>query len=605
MELTNKYLSFFGIELNASKTTYTYANTDRHYEPIQIWNKHTGETAPSAVAAPTTALRYLGGWLSPSLRSRKGKRMLLAGIHSILNVLQFKKLDWREYRYVIQSVVASKALYYLNVAPFTDAELNAIDRRIAGQFKRTLKLARSTSSHICYLPEAERGFALPSIKQRRDALLIKQAYRCLNDPGHMGKILPLIFSKMANFSLPVNFVFFAMLLLKVSFSTSIQVSPSMGGETPPIVVITELRVKSPPQSHFTWLIPSRVKNPLLFHILCTPLQYPWETLGTATPSSKLSLVTLCLKTIHDTSIVFHWPWRPPSHLLLGPPVSFKLHGQCIKTLSEAILSSGNVSRNFSPSSVYLCPLIDYIYLCPLIVYLCPLMFRPTLLLHLGSATYASHHNSELNLCSSGLINAPSSNIATFSQITHPSFSLPLLFIPLFNRLHHTLAMCAQFAHNGNQTSQPTTHTTKDISLLNNTKNHTNLMPSVCIHTTLRPQIIRQRLALHDSFIQINTQNSVCHRGFCKLQTNLISAPEHILSTNQNTRNKLVIPKHPTVGNNINLPQQHHSSKLIMVRNATSSSSSPAPASTPISTRYILYQLNQCLMHNLVLHNPRR
>ena len=24
MELTNKYLSFFGIELNASKTTYTY-----------------------------------------------------------------------------------------------------------------------------------------------------------------------------------------------------------------------------------------------------------------------------------------------------------------------------------------------------------------------------------------------------------------------------------------------------------------------------------------------------------------------------------------------------------------------------------------------------
>ena len=140
------------------------------------------------MAAPTTALRYLGGWLSPSMRSRKGKRMLLAGIHSILNVLQYKKLEWREYRYVIQSVVASKALY-LNVAPFTDAELDAIDRRIAGQFKKTLKLARSTSSHICYLPEADRGFALPSLKQRRrDALLVKQAYRCLNDPGHLGKL---------------------------------------------------------------------------------------------------------------------------------------------------------------------------------------------------------------------------------------------------------------------------------------------------------------------------------------------------------------------------------------------------------------------------------
>jgi hypothetical protein len=122
------------------------------------------------------------------MRSRKGKRMLLAGIHSILNVLQYKKLEWREYRYVIQSVVASKALYCLNVAPFTDAELDASDRRIAGQLKKTLKLARSTSSHICYLPEADRGFALPSIKQRRDALLVKQAYRCLNDPGHLGKI---------------------------------------------------------------------------------------------------------------------------------------------------------------------------------------------------------------------------------------------------------------------------------------------------------------------------------------------------------------------------------------------------------------------------------
>jgi hypothetical protein len=134
------------------------------------------------VAAPTTALRYLGGWLSPSMRSRKGKRMLLADIHSILNVLQYKKLEWREYRYVIQSVVASKALYYLNVAPFTNAELDAIDRRIAGQFKKTLKLARSTSSHIRYLPETDRSFALPSIKQRRDALLIKQAYRCLKRP---------------------------------------------------------------------------------------------------------------------------------------------------------------------------------------------------------------------------------------------------------------------------------------------------------------------------------------------------------------------------------------------------------------------------------------
>ena len=188
MEFANKYLSFFGVELNAVKTTYTYANTGHHHHPINIWNRHTHTTAPSSVAAPTKALRYLGSWLSPSLRSKKGKTMLLASIHSILNVLQYKHLDWKEYRYIIQAVVESKAMYYLNVAPFTDAELLSLDRRIAGQFKRTLRLARSTSSHILYLPESQRGFALPSIKQRRDALLIRQAYRLLNDPGQLGKV---------------------------------------------------------------------------------------------------------------------------------------------------------------------------------------------------------------------------------------------------------------------------------------------------------------------------------------------------------------------------------------------------------------------------------
>ena len=85
-------------------------------------------------------------------------------------------------------MVASKALYYLNVTPLTDAELDALDRRIALQFKRTLRMSKSTSSHILYLPEEERGFALPSLRQRRDELLLKQAYRGLNDPGILGRV---------------------------------------------------------------------------------------------------------------------------------------------------------------------------------------------------------------------------------------------------------------------------------------------------------------------------------------------------------------------------------------------------------------------------------
>jgi hypothetical protein len=49
-------------------------------------------------------------------------------------------------------------------------------------------MAISTSAHILYLPEEERGFALPSIQQRRDELLLKQGYRGLNDPGPLGKV---------------------------------------------------------------------------------------------------------------------------------------------------------------------------------------------------------------------------------------------------------------------------------------------------------------------------------------------------------------------------------------------------------------------------------
>ena len=62
---------------------------------------------------------------------------------------------------------------------------------------------------------------------------------------------------MANFSLPVIFVFFEMLLLEIIFSTSIQVSPLKGGEIPPFVVTNILLqspwVKTPLHSHCPWM----------------------------------------------------------------------------------------------------------------------------------------------------------------------------------------------------------------------------------------------------------------------------------------------------------------------------------------------------------------
>ena len=83
--------------------------------------------------------------------------------------------------------------------------------------------------------------------------------------------------------------------------------------------------------------------------------------------------------------------------------------------------------------------------------------------------------------------------------------------------------------------------------------------------------------------------------FCKLHTKPISALDHTFQTNQNTQKLLVIYKHPPIGNFITYLKQHHSFNIIMVRNATASSPSSAPASNLISSRYIPLSLNYFLI----------
>ena len=61
MNITSEYLNFFGIELNPKKTTYTYYNTCRHFDPLSIkTTSPTGRVSfqPTAVASPYTPLRY-------------------------------------------------------------------------------------------------------------------------------------------------------------------------------------------------------------------------------------------------------------------------------------------------------------------------------------------------------------------------------------------------------------------------------------------------------------------------------------------------------------------------------------------------------------------
>ena len=89
MNITSEYLNFFGVELNPKKTTYTYYNTRRHFDPVSIkTTSPTGRVSfqPTAVASPYTPLRYLGGHMCPATSWHHAKTLLQAEVRTLLPV---------------------------------------------------------------------------------------------------------------------------------------------------------------------------------------------------------------------------------------------------------------------------------------------------------------------------------------------------------------------------------------------------------------------------------------------------------------------------------------------------------------------------------------
>ena len=61
----------------------------------------------------------------------KGKLMIRNNLLHYYNTLKNKDLATSELKYIIRTVIASQALYYLNVTPLTDTELTTLDNKMA------------------------------------------------------------------------------------------------------------------------------------------------------------------------------------------------------------------------------------------------------------------------------------------------------------------------------------------------------------------------------------------------------------------------------------------------------------------------------------------
>ena len=192
MNLTSEYLNFFGVELNPKKTTYTYYNTRRHFDPVSI--KTTSPTgtvsfSPTAVASPYTPLRYLGGHMCPATSWHHAKTLLQAEVRTLLGILKHKNLSIKEYKYVTQSVLMAKMRYYLTVVPMTNRELDTIDAQITSILKHNLGTATSTSSPLFHMDSTTtHGLSFPSIRDIRATSILEKAHYLLNTDNPLGRI---------------------------------------------------------------------------------------------------------------------------------------------------------------------------------------------------------------------------------------------------------------------------------------------------------------------------------------------------------------------------------------------------------------------------------
>ena len=187
MTFKNTYLNFFGVQVNHIKTKYSFTRSPSSYQaPAMIKDCRTGEQRPTCVISPHTPTRLLGGLMSLSLHWDTARKKLLDDLHSILNVLQYKRLQSKEFIYIMNAVLVAKLRYYTNVVPLSQENVQELDVRIRTIFKRMTGLPSSFPTHLLYLPESHSGYGLPSVSHHVDINLISQANRILNDTTILG-----------------------------------------------------------------------------------------------------------------------------------------------------------------------------------------------------------------------------------------------------------------------------------------------------------------------------------------------------------------------------------------------------------------------------------
>jgi hypothetical protein len=115
----------------------------------------------------------------------KGKVMIHDNLLHYYDTLKNKDLTTSELRYIIRTVIASQALYYLNVTPLTDVELITLDTKLAQLWKRSIGTIPGASTPLFFSPF---GSNFPNLMEARRSLLIRQAHRILNSNGIVHKL---------------------------------------------------------------------------------------------------------------------------------------------------------------------------------------------------------------------------------------------------------------------------------------------------------------------------------------------------------------------------------------------------------------------------------
>jgi hypothetical protein len=110
----------------------------------------------------------------------KGKLMIRNNLLHYYDTLKHKDLTTSELKYIIHTVIASQALYYLNVTPLTDSELTSLDNKMALLWKRSIGTIPGVSTPLCF---STFGSSFPNLVDARRSLLIRQAHRILKSTG--------------------------------------------------------------------------------------------------------------------------------------------------------------------------------------------------------------------------------------------------------------------------------------------------------------------------------------------------------------------------------------------------------------------------------------